>query len=246
MSTHGASVHVSEGALSSPWPQQKHASDSLLARTIDKVNIGSLGPSGGARQHLRYYDSLFYTALHFGAHAKTSIEVGCASDPFLQHLGWIEKRTCVAPYFVKYDQHSGGHDNTKLKKNGNAIERVTADFMEYTLPDDHKFDLLICSQVLEHVPDPSSFMKKLIRSAKTSIVSVPFQWGDCGKKCNHVTDNISRDVLLKWSKPYVPIYQGIVSERDGRHVFDKRIILVFLNNDIDDDEYDDSEESADA
>ena len=44
--------------------------------------------------------------------------------------------------------------NTKLKTSG-EIEKVVADFMKYTPPNEEKFDLLLCSQVLEHVPDPS-------------------------------------------------------------------------------------------
>lgn len=31
--------------------------------------------------------------------------------------------------------------------------------------DDYSYDLLVCSQVVEHVPDPSALVKKLIRAA---------------------------------------------------------------------------------
>ena len=44
--------------------------------------------------------------LQFGANAKSIMEVGCASDPFLKYLDWIDERTCVAPYFVNYGKTS--------------------------------------------------------------------------------------------------------------------------------------------
>ena len=232
--------HVTPDAPSTSTQQQQQQQQQSSSSLIDnkmvlsllKAPIGSLGPKGTSRQHNRYYDSLFYTAMQYGVTAKTSIEVGCASDPFLQYLDWIEHRTCVAPYFVEYSSSS---KNDKLSTTTNAtIERVTADFMEYKLPNNTRYDLLLCSQVVEHVPDPASFMKKLILSAKTSIISVPFNWPDCGSQCNHVTHHITKELLLKWSFPYVPIYSGVVGENSGKRDFDRRIILVFKNDDIKD------------
>ena len=190
-----------------------------LIEALKNAPIGSLGPSGTNRKHMRYYDTLFYTTLQYGADAESIIEVGCASDPFLKHLGWIDQRTCVAPYFVEYGKDSRKYSTTDIQK-------VTADFMEYHLPNDEKFDLLLCNQVLEHVPDPASFMKKLIASAKTSIISVPYNWGYCGKTCNHVTNHITIDRLKKWSAPHVPIYHKIVEE-EGSGGNRKRAIVVF-------------------
>ena len=43
---------------------------------------------------------------------------------------------------------------------------MTADFMKFTPSNDEKYGLLLCSQVLEHVPDPAAFMKKMIITAK--------------------------------------------------------------------------------
>ena len=214
----------------SPPPQSSQSADSSpsltlsnkLAQTIQDTPVGSLGPAGTNRAHYRYYDSLFYAAMQFGKDAKSSIEVGCASDPFLKYLSWIDERTCVAPYFVDYDGKTK-NDTTA------AITRVTADFMKYELPNNEKFDLLICSQVLEHVPDPSSFMKKLIDTAKTSVISVPFDWEDCGKVCNHVTHHITYEVLSKWCAPHKPIYRAIVTEGKSSGSKSRRLIVVYKN-----------------
>lgn len=81
--------------------------------------------------------------------------------------------------------------------------------------------------MLEHVPDPAAFMKKLIQTAKVSIISVPFDWSDCGKTCNHVTHHITTDMILKWSAPHVPIHQSIVTEDGKSKSVTRRMILVY-------------------
>merc|ERR1712086_812810 len=105
-------------------------------------------------------------------------------------------------------------------------ELIEADFMHYVVP--QTFDLLLCSQVVEHVKDPGAFVKKLIRSARTSIISVPYKWGNCRRLCNHITDKITYQMILAWSAPEVPFYSTIVAEKEsnnnGMH---RRIIVVF-------------------
>ena len=190
-----------------------------IIQAIQKASIGSLGPSG-SRNHLRYYDSVFYASVQFGADAKSGIEVGCASDPFIKHLNWLDQRTCLAPYFVDYDNKT-----TTTNMSSMTVEMITSDFMEYELPENKPFDLLLCSQVLEHVPTPELFMKKLISSARTSIISVPLEWRECGPRCGHKTHNITYKQLLEWSAPHVPISSLVVAEDRGAKM--RRIILVY-------------------
>jgi hypothetical protein len=221
---HSMTAHpnvLPQPAILSDAPVVVQRSQSKLIQAIRKAPMGSLGPAGTDRQHLHYYDTLFYTTLQYGADASSVIEVGCASDPFLKYLGWIDERLCVAPYFVQYADSS-----RKNILETNEIKAVTADFMEYQLPNDEKYDLLLCNQVLEHVPNPASFLKKLIASAKTSIISVPYNWEACGETCNHKTNYITVKMLRKWSAPYVPIYYKIVEE-DGKGKNRKRVIVVY-------------------
>lgn len=215
-------VKVEQSMYTTPDNDSDEQSYNLgLSQAVEHASIGSLGPSNTVRSHYRYYDSLFYTTLQYGADAESVIEVGCASDPFIKYLDWVDKRTCVAPYFVDYA-------NSKMESNITTVERITADFMEYELPNNKKYDLLLCNQVLEHVPQPELFMKKLISSAKTSIISVPFKWGNCGKGdgCNHITDGITLEKLLQWSAPHKPIHSGVIREKVN-FKYSRRIILVY-------------------
>ena len=103
--------------------EQRQLVNNRIAETIKKTNIGKLGPSNTSRTNLRYYDSLFYTTLQYASEAKTSIEVGCADDPFIKYLDWIDKRTCVAPYFIDYSNE----DNTEAERNMNTKLKASAE-----------------------------------------------------------------------------------------------------------------------
>ncbi|KAL7524544.1 hypothetical protein ACHAXR_000618 [Thalassiosira sp. AJA248-18] len=214
---------ITNTTLGEPSNAAQPLISNILAQSVQNSPIGSLGPpSGTKRRHLRYYDSLYYTSLQFGAGATSAIEVGCSSDPFLKYLDWIGKRTCVAPYFIDYLRgKAGGAHHSR-----GGVERVKADFMRYKLPNKTKYDLLVCGQVLEHVPDPRKFLRKLIATAKTSIISVPYNWTDCGKMCNHVTHHITYETISNWSKPHIPIYNGVVRE-NGTKYDSRRMIVVF-------------------
>ena len=73
-------------------------------------------------------------------------------------------------------------------------------------------------------------MKKMIETAKVSIISVPYNWENCGGVCNHTTHYITQKILLNWSYPYKPIHTAIVTEKEGKGKFDERILLVFIND----------------
>ena len=123
----------------------------------------------------------------------------------------------MAPFFKEYGNSS---------ETTHEIRKVTADFMEYQLPDNGtKFDLLLCNQVVEHVPDPAAFTKKLIDSAKISIISVPYLWEDEELVPDHRSHLITTKMFAGWSEPHLPIYRGIVTEEGKR--FTKRLIFVF-------------------
>lgn len=232
------------------------AAEAKVARTYEATPIGHLGPKGTTRESLTYYDTLFYLAMQYGGgkggNVRSVLEVGCADDPFVKYLSWIDDITCVAPYFVKYAGRSDEKEDAgaSLTSTGETdpsatttqrygeVKLVEADFMEYNgISSGKEYDLVVCSQVVEHVPDPAAFMKKLIETAKVAaIISVPYMWTNCNPKCHHLSNHISIDTVLEWSHPYKPKQISIVSDPSPNKAYDPkrkksqnedRIVLVF-------------------
>ena len=67
-------LRSSGGTIAAPPAASGGTSSTALAMMT--APIGSLGPDGSSRKHLRYYDSVFYSAMQFGSKAQSAIEVG--------------------------------------------------------------------------------------------------------------------------------------------------------------------------
>ena len=78
---------------------------------------------------------------------------------------------------------------------GNGVESIKADFIEWQAP--HRYDLVTCLQVLEHVPNVKQFCEKLLQISNVLIVSVPYKWPK-GKTKNHVHDPVDEKKMLQW------------------------------------------------
>ena len=153
---------------------QKEYADALLARLragyLDAVSdasvqLGAMGPPCTKRASLHYYDTLFLLARMYAPNGGSVLEVGCGADPFSGLLTWFDtQRVCVAPYFAPYHQRSCNQSATTTRPTA-AVQQVTADFMKWN--SSQKFDLVICSQVVEHVEHPASFVKKMLEYGRT-------------------------------------------------------------------------------
>ena len=76
-----------------------------------------------------------------------------------------------------------------------GVESLKCDFLEYTA--DASFDLVTCFQVLEHVPDPASFARKLLQIGGTVVASVPYKWKK-GRCRHHLHDPVNERKMRKW------------------------------------------------
>merc|ERR1719169_6934 len=95
-----------------------------------------------------------------------------------------------------------------------------ADFMHWK---GSGYDVVLCSQVLEHVPQPSSFLQKLLGTGKWVVVSVPYRWKDYGSKW-HVWHDVTLKQVKGWAgSTSKPLSYRISREHDGT----KRLIVVF-------------------
>lgn len=77
-----------------------------------------------------------------------------------------------------------------------GIEHITADFC--TWQPDARYDLVLCLQVLEHLPDPGPFARKLFTLGERVIISVPYRWR-AGACKGHVQDPVDAEKLSAWT-----------------------------------------------
>lgn len=134
-----------------------------------------------ARRHMLYYKSLFQFVSVIGYEAKSLIDVGSASAEYIQWMGWIANRTIL---------------DFKIPLKPKGITAVETDFLKFEPAE--PYDLALCCQVLEHVPDPEPFCGKLKAIAKHVIVSVPYKWP--GTAPGHIHDPVDEQKLASWMR----------------------------------------------
>jgi len=130
-------------------------------------------------------------------HAATVLDVGSSGTPILE---W---RRAGARRLVSID--------LRAPYVADGVESITHDFMGY--PIEEPFELVTCLQVLEHVPEPAEFARKLLATGRIVVVSVPYKWpkGACSF---HVHDPIDERLMLSWfGRP--PDSQYVVREPNG-------------------------------
>jgi len=145
-------------------------------------------------------DMLYYTEVRMLAdkvapNAASVIDVGSNGCPYLD---WFDATQKVSVDLLK-------------PYSAPDVVSVTADFIEYQLP--NRFDLCLCLQVLEHVPDPTPFARKLLESAEHVIASVPYLW-PAGSTLGHLHDPVDEEKMLAWFGRR-PHYSAIVKENRG-------------------------------
>jgi hypothetical protein len=73
--------------------------------------------------------------------------------------------------------------------------RHTADFL--TFKPKQRFDICLCLQVLEHIPDARAFAQKLLASSPRVLISVPYLWA-ADSNVQHVHDPIDEAKVVAW------------------------------------------------
>lgn len=100
----------------------------------------------------RYNEQTFQFITRNLTAAGTVLEIGCGSGYLLNRLkgaGWDVKGMDLSSMLVE-----------EIKKRL-GLDVIVSDFMEYEIPDDKKFDLVILRHVFEHLPDPMKAIKKM-------------------------------------------------------------------------------------
>jgi len=135
------------------------------------------------RKDLQYYRTVREFAEKYCPDGRTLLDVGGGVGLGCRYLEWFD-----------------GFERTSVETPTNGctldgVRVVNADFL--TWEPDRQYDLVLCLQVLEHIPDPIPFARKLFECGRVVIVSVPYRWptGSCSE---HVHDPVDEEKLRGW------------------------------------------------
>lgn len=101
----------------------------------------------------------------------------------------VGARTGAGTHFIAYIHQT--HSNPRVKIRATAID-LDAQYLEYSrrnypfanmkiadiyeMPEDERYDLVLCSHTIEHVPEPARFVARLLEIAKRAvIIACPFE-----------------------------------------------------------------------
>lgn len=143
--------------------------------------------------------------------ASSLIDVGTGNCPYLEWFSWIDRKVSV---------------DKGIPYRSRNVEGIQGDI--HQLHFDEKFDICVCLQVLEHVPDAGAFAKRLLELGDIAVISVPLNWPEASTD-GHVHDPVDLEKLVCWTGR-APNYHIEVTE-PFRHKKAKRLIAVFDTRD---------------
>ena len=183
------------------WLSRHHPVVYGLVRPPWRTVMSLLGQPDywAARQHFNYYRVVIDMARQYAPRGAHVIDVGANDTNVLQALDWFGHRVALD---LRYAPRKRG------------IESVLADFMTYQPP--HRFDLVLCLQVLEHLHEPAPFARKLLETGRVVIISVPYRW-PLGTYADHIQDPVDEAKLRSWTERE-PLAMRIVQDRRERLV----------------------------
>ena len=132
------------------------------------------------RKNLLYYQVVRLLAVDLAKDATSVLDVGSRACPLLDWFPAVEYRTSLdlrEPYVAP------------------SVQSIESDFLQWA--PDRLYDLVLCLQVLEEVPDAPAFAKKLLASGTQAVISVPYKWRE-GKTPFHIHDPVDEAKLLAW------------------------------------------------
>jgi len=160
------------------------------------------------RQNAQYLREVFRVAENRTANARSVVDVGSNGCAYLEWFDWIPNRTSVdiqAPYCSE------------------TVRGIKANFLDWE--PDQSYDLCLCLQVLEHIPNAETFSEKLLKTADHVIISVPYKWPE-SQNPDHVHDPVDEVKVEGW---FARSADHAVVVRDGDR---DRLICYFRSSNL--------------
>jgi hypothetical protein len=174
------------------------------AKALDDESMYASGGYWRRRADLLYYQYFRFIVRCIGHDARSMIDVGSGNAPYLDWFDWIPERISIDlanPY------------------RSAAVKGIEGNVFELSF--ERPFDLLSCMQVLEHVPEPEPFARRLLELGRIVLVSVPHKWPK-GSNPGHVNDPVDLNAVTRWfgRKPnYHLVVQEPFAGRKGARLF---------------------------
>ena len=133
------------------------------------------------------YTLMVKLARKHSPNALTALDVGAYESPLLSRLDWI-------PTKVATDIQA----RPQVWNHIQGIAFVQSDFMKLQLGT--RFDLVICNQVVEHLPDSlvGAFVRKLASHTQETLIITTTHELEAGAIKGHVQDPISEAEFRSW------------------------------------------------
>lgn len=161
------------------------------------------------RSDLMYYRYVDFILRTVARDASSMIDIGTGGSPYLEWFDWIDER-------ISFDMHPPYRSP--------RVHGIQGNFMRYDFG--RHFDVASCLQVLEHVPEPGRFLRRLFAISALTVVSVPFKW-PAGMIADHVNDPVTFHKLRRWAGR-APNFHIVVQEPFRAR---RRLIAVYDNRD---------------
>lgn len=132
------------------------------------------------RSDMLYYQYFSYIVRCIGPKARSMLDVGSGNAPYLEWFDWIPRRVSV---------------DLEVPYRSESVEGVAGDIRSLVF--DETFDICACMQVLEHVPEPEPFARRLMELGRVVLISVPHRWPKGANK-SHVNDPVDLEKVAGW------------------------------------------------
>jgi hypothetical protein len=136
------------------------------------------------------------------------IDVGSSNTQVIEAFDWIEELVAL---------------DIRAPHSSERVRGIEMDFFQYT--PEKRFDIALCCEVLEHIPDAGAFAKHLFDVADRVLISVPYRWPE-GSSKQHIHDPVDLKKLGEWTGRE-PAYHIVVTEPLCRSGKCRRLIAYY-------------------